>query len=819
MLFKFIYIILFILGFLAYQLINGDNFIIGNDVDNSISLSKEIILIQDPTKCSDCPRCILPDITDNIITITNPDRGFPINVLYESKFNSSNCIFFNSSMSASYINSVAREVFFNIGQTKEDAEFSSKRVGLFFKPGIYGTDEMPIRIKVNYYTGVYGLGKLPDDVQINGTIQVCNVDSYDNLTSSCNWAGPMEIEDDPASRLQSGIKCPKSQNDPSNSTICTQKYHGALDNFWRGIENLTLNVNNINKFKKYSNQKPNGSYVKDNPNSWPTFDEIIDSQNTNYSFSDNSFILDDERDKQWFAHENKGNPRNIKTYNSWAASQACAIRRLIVKGNITFSETQGDSSGGFVADSKFTPQNPDTIIPQATIGIGTQQQYLVRNCEINMRDHIRVNGGAWNIVYVNNNVTDQLFEGWQGYSSKKVSTVITNNNFIAQKPYIYYDIDDSVYKLAKPKPTQSSEGPSDYSNYDIISLDDDKYIIISKVEDFNNINNKIKYIIITPNVYQLNKSIEVSGTFIILGIGMPTIRAPPDSPAIVAKNIKNSVLAGILIEASVGEKSCLVDWGNSKNNDNNDHCFIHDLYCRVGGNLNPKDCCVRVNEAMVKISQSNTIIDNAWLWVADHGNNMPPGDNCKESNGQASWEKIWENAYCPTCLIVTETANNVHAYCLQAEHSTGDHIVKWYGDNGEIYMFQSEYPYHPVESTKNPKFNFNDKKYNVRAISVDNTSGTNGSNLSVYGGGAYTYFPCPSSGSGIKVDSAFDLGGHPGDYNLFTIRLDGNKDSGINNIYINSKNTECRNTQTFERCINGLKRHLKDNKSYITNEN
>ena len=85
-----------------------------------------------------------------------------------------------------------------------DAEMGSARWSLLFRPGTYGTDTEPLQIKVGYYTEVAGLGASPSDTVINGKVEVYN---------RCLTDGP------------------------------TQPYCVALNNFWRSLSNLTIQVN------------------------------------------------------------------------------------------------------------------------------------------------------------------------------------------------------------------------------------------------------------------------------------------------------------------------------------------------------------------------------------------------------------------------------------------------------------------------------------------------------------------------------------------------------------------------------------------------
>jgi hypothetical protein len=77
-------------------------------------------------------------------------------------------------------------------------QFGPERYALLFEPGSYGSAARPLTIQVGYYTQVSGLGASPGEVVIHGTVQVRN-------------------------------QCFKGQ--------C-----GALDNFWRSISNLTVDV-------------------------------------------------------------------------------------------------------------------------------------------------------------------------------------------------------------------------------------------------------------------------------------------------------------------------------------------------------------------------------------------------------------------------------------------------------------------------------------------------------------------------------------------------------------------------------------------------
>jgi hypothetical protein len=77
-------------------------------------------------------------------------------------------------------------------------QFGTQRYALLFKPGSYGTAEHPLIFQVGYYTEVAGLGASPRDTTIHGSVNVFN---------QCDASGCL-----------------------------------ALNNFWRSLSNLTIDV-------------------------------------------------------------------------------------------------------------------------------------------------------------------------------------------------------------------------------------------------------------------------------------------------------------------------------------------------------------------------------------------------------------------------------------------------------------------------------------------------------------------------------------------------------------------------------------------------
>ena len=111
-----------------------------------------------------------------------------------------NVLVFDPSMPTSQIQAAVDA----ISTQQVSNQFGTQRYALLFKPGVYGSLAEPLIIQVGFYTDVAGLGTSPTDVTING-----HVDVYNQCFSVAPGA-------------------------PSNCT--------ALDNFWRSLSNLTINI-------------------------------------------------------------------------------------------------------------------------------------------------------------------------------------------------------------------------------------------------------------------------------------------------------------------------------------------------------------------------------------------------------------------------------------------------------------------------------------------------------------------------------------------------------------------------------------------------
>ncbi|MBF6593889.1 MAG: adenylyl cyclase [Thermaceae bacterium] len=444
-----------------------------------------------------------------------------------------------------------------IAHQQVDSEMGTQRYALLFKPGIYGSVANPLIIQVGYYTEVAGLGESPTDVTINGHVDVYN-------------------------------RCLAADN-------CI-----ALDNFWRSVSNLTINVTGL------SGCRSSGNF--------------------------------------------------------WAVSQAAPMRRVkITGGNLTLMDycTAGPqyASGGFIADSQT-----DFIIN------GSQQQFLVRNSNI----------GGWS-----NGVWNQVFSGVVGAPPQSFSTLpgnppyttLASSPITREKPFLYLD-SSGRYKVFVPAPRRNSVGSNWGSGPTAgTSIPIDDFFIAKPTDSAQTINKALargQNLIFTPGIYSLDKTIKITrANTVVLGIGLPTLVPSDGKITMTVADVPAVKLSGLLFDAGPVNSPVLLQVGtrHAHESDSDDPTTLQDIFFRIGGaGLGKATTSLVVNS-------DNTILDDLWVWRADHGSGVG-----------------WTINTADTGVVVN--GDDVTAYGLFVEHYQKYQVI-WNGENGRTIMFQSEMPYDP----------------------------------------------------------------------------------------------------------------------------
>jgi len=349
----------------------------------------------------------------------------------------------------------------------------------------------------------------------------------------------------------------------------------------------------------------------------------------------------------------------------WAVSQACPLRRVAIKGDLTLFQYNmgccaGEASGGYLADSTVS----------GTISSGSQQQWFNRNTQIG-----NWAGGVWNIVFV-------------GTSGKAINhhcsnagggpwTVVKQTPSIAEKPYIVID-NTGKYTLRVPRVETNKVGPT--TNFDNVDqVDFSNVYVATEADSAATINGKLSMgldIILSPGNYQFSDAITVQrNNTVILGLGFPTLTATNGNPVFRVTDVDGVRIGGVLLQAGKVLSPSLISWGTTNKYGNaTNPGFMYDIFVRVGGTNDPKQNQVMA-DAMVTINHNYVVLDNSWLWRADHDitgnvvNSQNPSKNGLVVNGDS---------------VVT--------YALAVEHQLEDGVV-WNGEAGRSYFFQCELPY------------------------------------------------------------------------------------------------------------------------------
>lgn len=427
-------------------------------------------------------------------------------------------------------------------------------------------------------------------------------------------------------------------------------------------------------------------------------------------------------DTFWRSAENFTVPGN----DTWAVSQASPMRNVNIKGNLWLAQKDpnapdpyhpyGFASGGFLAN----------VTVSNTVQSITQQQWLSRNSNVSQWSN-----GVWNQVFVGVKGAP-----YQDSWDQVPYTVVDRTPSIQEKPYLAFV--NGSFEIVVPKynnDEEGSRGASDLSNGAAI-IPQSQFVIVKPGMSASDINKAIQdkagqvcAVIFTPGQYDLRDTININqANTVVFGLGVPVLTALSPHKSIMQVSASGVKVAGIVFEAGSNDRikgndpSLLRIGVKEQDHGNvNDPTTLSDVYCRVGGRVEAQtQSCITVND-------SYTILDNLWLWRADHG------------KGAGNWD----HDAAQTGLIVN--GDDVTAYGLAVEHFRGNQVI-WNGDHGRVYFYQSELPYDVPENFAVPaSFKIADQ--------VDNFNG--------YGFGVYSVFrnKVPSN---IYSQSAIEAPDHTG---------------------------------------------------------
>jgi hypothetical protein len=412
----------------------------------------------------------------------------------------------------------------------------------------------------------------------------------------------------------------------------------------------------------------------------------------------------------------------------WAVSQASPIRRVNINGaNLSLQDycTAGPqfASGGFIADSQIANTGGNVIIN------GSQQQFYVRNSNI----------GTWT-----NDVWNQVFSGVvgapaQSYPTPKYTTLATTP-VSREKPFLYVDASGN-YNVFAPAPRTNSADVSWSSGSELgRSLPISSFFIASPSTDVQQINAALasgQNLILTPGVYQLDRSIEVKRPdTVVLGLGLATLVPQAGNAAITIGAVDGVEVSGLIVDAGPVNSPVLFQIGKpngSKPNDPTDPVTLNDVYFRIGG------ATLGRATTSLEVDHDNVILDDIWAWRADHGANP----------AEIGWTvNVGDHG-----LVVN--GDNVTALGLFVEHYEKEQVL-WNGNGGETIFYQSELPYDPPIQSAWMDGSANGYPSYVVSDGV--------ATHQAYGLGIYSFFdPTRDNGNFITEDNAMTVPVVPGD--------------------------------------------------------
>src|SRR4051794_27856588 len=418
----------------------------------------------------------------------------------------------------------------------------------------------------------------------------------------------------------------------------------------------------------------------------------------------------------------------------WAVSQAAPMRRVDVKEFTTFMpycENPNFASGGFVADSRL----------EGGALNGSQQQFYVRNTDL---------GGGWS-----NYVWNQVFSGdinapAQDFGNGHAYTTLAQTPVSKEKPYLYVDR-SGAWNVFVPSAKTNSVGTTWANGHTAgSSIPLSQFFVATPSDSVSTINAALARglnLLVTPGVYNVDSPIKVKrADTVVAGLGMATLTASNGNVALTTADVTGIEISGLTVDAGPVNSPVLMQIG-SKNGNNgvphnqpSDPTALQDVFFRVGG--------PHIGKATValEVNSDNTILDDLWIWRADHGVAGSVG---------------WTINTADTGLVVN--GDHVTATGPFVEHFQ-KYNVSWNGNGGEVIFFQNELPYDPPTQA--------DYEHDgVLGYAAFKVAG-NVQSFQGYGMGSYIF---TNVNPDIHVSHAFEVPVTPGVrmHDLLTINLSG----------------------------------------------
>jgi len=370
----------------------------------------------------------------------------------------------------------------------------------------------------------------------------------------------------------------------------------------------------------------------------------------------------------------------------WAVSQAAPLRRVIVDGDLELFDPTARvnyASGGFLADA----------VVKGTLVLGSQQQWLARNVEL----WNGATGGAWSNVFVGCDgapsehvvANDAEDEDEPVVDEPRVS-VVGATPVVAEKPFVAVN-DDGTYVLVVPEILRDVAGAGDAPAAEVSF--EDVFVARAGEHDTDDIQTALDaglHVVLAPGVFDLDAPLKITRPgAVLLGLGLASLVAPDTGePCVVVDDQGGIRLAGVVLQASKAPTAVLLRWGGPGSSEN--PSVLSDVFARVGG---PGSTDVRA-DVMAEVSASHVVLDNVWLWRADHSE-LAPGETPRP--GEQYHLVVTGECACDNGLVVD--GDDVVAYGLAVEHTERDQLI-WNGERGRVFFYQCELPYRRPSGTR-----------------------------------------------------------------------------------------------------------------------